>query len=267
MKRLMSVFVLFCTLLMKANAQTVMFDLLHREEYMAKVKLVDEFFARFNGEELRNDLGPEYSDTVSGILLLFDLAKFESKSDSGFIAANTFAHDVVESGVKLNFEDNKWFAKIRCHGTLGQKKIAFDMNLCVEKRDSSMYRWAICNVEGNIFATSRDKVHKELFIMPNDNEQFFMSICKTTTETYKFIDDYVRQGYRADALSTFLALVRSNQLKIDYVTDVEFIFLQVPNYVFTIKYFERNSKNSGWLIDSCSFMSDKDKEQIIYKWQ
>ena len=99
--------------------------------------------------------------------------------------------------------------------------------------------------------------------MPNDNEQFFMSLRKTTTESYKFIDDYVKHSYHADALSTFLALVRSNLLKIDAVTDVEFFFLQVPGYVFTIKYFERDNKNAGWLIDSCSKMSKFDKEILI----
>ena len=93
--------------------------------------------------------------------------------------------------------------------------------------------------------------------MPNDNEQFFMSVRKTTTETYKFIDDYVVKGYKADALSTFLALVRNNILKIDAVTDVEFVFMQVPGYTFSVKYFERESKNSGWLIDSFS-KCDKD---------
>ena len=103
-------------------------------------KLIDEFFARFNGEELRNDLGPEYSDRESGVLLLFDIAKFKSKSDSGFIAARTFAHDAVKSGTILNFEDKDWFAKIKCHGKLGQTKVTFNMVLCVEERDSGMYR-------------------------------------------------------------------------------------------------------------------------------
>lgn len=267
MKTCALTFLLVCAGIINASAQTGMFDILNREQYKAKVKLVDEFFARFNGEELRNDLGADYSNRESGVLLLFDIAKFKSKNDSGFVAARTFAHDAVQSGAKLNFEDNSWFAKIKCHGKLGQTKVTFNMVLCVEERDSGMYRWAISDVEGEIFNNSRDKSHKELFIMPNDNEQFFMSVRKTTTESYRFIDDYVKHSYHADALSTFLALVRSNQLKIDAVTDVEFFFMQVPEYVFTIKYFERENKNAGWLIDSCCKMSKMEKEQIIKKWR
>lgn len=99
--------------------------------------------------------------------------------------------------------------------------------------------------------------------MPNDNEQFFQSVKKTTTETYKYIDDYVKKEYKADALSTFLALVRHNQLKIEAITDVQFVFLQVPDYAFTVKYFERDNKNVGWLIDSCTKMSEQEKDLLL----
>lgn len=262
MNRLL-IIILVCAGATNASAQTGIFEFLNRDQYSAKVKMIDEFFARFNGEETRKDLGPEYSDRESGVLLLFDIAKFKSKNDSGFIAAKDFAHFAVSSGAKLNFEDKNWFAKIKCHGKLAQKKVAFNMILCVEERDTAMYRWVISDVEGDIFNNSRDKVHKELFIMPNDNEQFFMSVRKTTTEAYKFIDDYVKKGYKVDALSTFLTLVRSNQLKIDAVTDVEFTFLQVPDYSFTVRYFERQNNNAGWLIDSICTCDESKKVGIL----
>lgn len=267
MNRLLLITIFVCVGAINASAQTGLFELLNRDQYLTEVKMIDEFFARFNGEETRKDLGPDYSDRESGVMLLFDIAKFKSKTDSGFVAARAFAHNAVISETRLNFEDKNWFAKIKCHGKLGQKKVTFNMILCVEERDSAMYRWAISDVEGDIFSNSRDKKHKELFIMPNDNEQFFMSVRKTTTEAYKFIDDYVKKGYKVDALSTFLTLVRSNQLKIDAVTDVEFVFLQVPEYIFSVKYFERENKNTGWLIDSCNKISKNDKEQIIKNWR
>lgn len=265
MNRLLLTILLVCAGAFSASAQTSVFTRLSRDQYLAKVKLIDEFFARFNGEEIRSDVRTEFTDRASGILMLFDLAKYNSKSDNGFVSAEVFSKFVTEKGVTLNFEDNNWYAKIKCHGKMAQKNVSFDMFLQVEKRDSAMYRWVISNVDGSIFQTSKDKPHKEFFIMPNDNEQFFQSIRKTTTETYKFIDDYVKQGYKADALSTFLALVRNNQLKIESVTDVEFTFLQVPNYIFTIKYFERNNMNAGWLIDFCKEISDEEKAKLLKK--
>lgn len=263
MSRLLLTILIVCVGAKFASAQTGVFSQLNRSQYLSKVKLVDEFFARFNGEEVRTDIGSEYADRASGILMLFDLSKYKSKEDSGFVAAENFSKFAAESEIKLNFEDKNWFAKIKCHGKLAQKNIVFDMFLCVEERDSAMYRWAICDVEGDMFQTSRDKSHKEFFIMPNDNEQFFQSVRKTTTETYKFIDDYAKHGYKADALSTFLALVRNKHLKIEAVTDVEFVFLQIPDYIFTVKHFERDSKNAGWLIDFCKKSSNEEKTKLL----
>lgn len=262
MKRVFSI-VLFCAGILCVSAQTTIIEALDRGQYLARVKMLDEFFARFNCEEMRKDLPEGYPDSVSNILLLFDFSKYKSRSDSGFVAAKDFAAHVVASKSSLRYEDADWFAKIKCHGKLGQKKIVFNMFLCVEERDSVMYRWAISNVEGDVFLNSRDKPHKELFIYPNDNEQFFQSVIKTTTETYKYIDDYVKREYKADALSTFLALVRCNQLKIEAITDVQFEFLQVPGYAFTVKYFERDNRNVGWLIDSCTEMSDQEKILLL----
>lgn len=255
-----------CVGIGNAYAQTEIFDLVNKDQIQASVKLIDEFMARFNGEKTRRDIAPEASDRESNILRLFNKSKFTSLTDSNFLMAKTFAHDVVTNGTKLHFEDSCWFAKITCHGKLAKKDVSFYMTLNVEKRDSAMYRWAINDVEGAIFQTSRDKPHKELFIMPNDNEQFFMSVPKISTEAYRFIDDYVRKGYKADALSTFLALVRSNQLKIEYVSDVEFIFHQVPNYIFTVKYFEREDKNAGWLIDSFSKQEPSAGELVVKRF-
>lgn len=258
--------VLVCAGIGKVSAQTEIFELVDKEQIQANVNLVDEFIARFNGDKLRRDIAPEASDRESNILRLFDKSKFSSLTDSNFLKAKEFARVAVENNIRLHFEDTCWFAKIKCHGKLAKKDVTFFMTLNVEKRDSLMYKWVINGVEGDIFLTSRDRPHKELFLMPNDNEQFFMSIPQATLEAYRLIDDYVKQGYKADALSTFLALVRNNQLKIEYVSDVEFTFNQVPNYVFTIKHFERDNKNSGWLIDSFSKFEPSIGEFVVRRF-
>lgn len=261
--KLVFTIILFFAETICVSAKTSIIATLDRDQYLTRVKMIDEFIARFNGDEKRNDVPEEYSDRESNILLLFDLSKYKSKSDSGFIAASNFAQKVIVNKTFLRYEDTDWFAKIKCHGKLGQKRIIFSMLLCVEERDSAMYRWAISDVEGDVFLNSKNIPHKELFIMPNDNEQFFQSVKKVTAETYKYIDDYVKKEYNADALSTFLALVRHNQLKIEAISDVQFIFLQVPDYIFSVKYFERNDMNAGWLIDSCREISDTEKDLLL----
>ena len=61
----------------------------------------------------------------------------------------------------------------------------------------------------------------------------------------------------------FLTLVRSGQLKIDYISDVEFFFLQIPDYIFTVKHYERESMNVGWLISSLIECSEIEKDELL----
>jgi hypothetical protein len=252
-------YILLCiiTLATPVRSQADYLGSLNRSLYLARVKLVDEFFARFNGEEFRPDINQNYANRIDGILLLLDLQKYESKNDSNFVRASEFAQRAAEDSVKLNFEDRDWYAKIQCKGKLNKADVSFAMYLTVEDRGNSMYRWAISAVDGDVFLTSRDRPHNELFIMPNDDEQFFQSVPRITTETYQFIDDYVKESYTADPLSVFLTLVRSNQLKIEKIDDVEFVFMQVPEYIFTVKYFDRDNMNAGWLINSITKCEEK----------
>jgi hypothetical protein len=245
------------------NVFAQIFDNLNMPMYNARVKLVDELFARFNGVEKRENVGEQYSDRESNILMLFNLSQFKSKNDSSFVKAQSFAHIVAENGLFLNYSDTCWYAKAKCHGQLAKQSVEFFIYLFVEQRGDNMYKWVISDVEGGIFDNSRSRKHKELYIMPNAHEQSFSLLSRITIETNRYIDDYVINSYDSNALSSFLTLVRSGQLIIDYVTDVEFFFFQIPNYVFTVKHFERESMNVGWLISSLNELNEKDKAEQL----
>lgn len=247
----------------KTSAQVQILDELNLAMYNSRVKLVDEFFARFNGFEQREDVSKQYSNRVYNILMLNDLSKFKSKSDTLFLKALSFANKVTEDSLYINYADTCWYAKARCNGQIGKKKVDFNVYLFVEQRGEDMFKWVIADVEGEAFDNSRNIKHQDLFMYPNVHEQSFSALSRITNETSRYIDDYVIKNYKSDALSAFLALVRSGQLKIDYVSDVEFYFHQIPNYVFTVKHFERESMNVGWLINSVIYCSEKEKQKTI----
>lgn len=264
MIRRISVFIMLCLCVgQSTDAQTKIFDMLNKPMYEARVKLIDEFIARFNGIEKRNGVPDDYIDRKSNILMLFDLTKFKSKQDSLFMSANEFANKVVEENVQLNYTDSCWYAKVKCQGSIAKRDVDFYLYLTVERRGENMYKWSIANAEGKEFDTSRTRKHRELFISPNDHEMSFMSLSKITDGSNRYIDDYAKDGYEADALSVFLTLVRCGQLKIKYVSDVEFVFLQVPGYIFSVKHFERESMNLGWLINSIEKCGDNHKSELL----
>lgn len=243
--------------------QAQIFDVLNKPMYEARVKLLDEFYARFNGKEQRKGVDVKYTDRKSNIMMLLDFSRFKSREDSAFIFAEAFAGEVVRDSIMVNYTDSCWFAKVKCHGVLAKKEVDFLLYLSIEKRGKDMYKWVISDVEGSIFSTSRSIDHRELFLRPNDHEQSFASLVRTTEETSRYIDDFVKDGYESDALSVFLTLVRCGQLKIDYVSDVEFVFLQIPGYSFSVKHFERETMNAGWLISSIEKCDEAEKEKVL----
>lgn len=246
-----------------SNAQTILLDEFNTPMDHARVKFLDEFFARFNGKEKGIGINGQFFDRATNVLFLFDKFQFKSQTDSLFIEAKNFSEKVMQDSVYISYTDSCWYAKAKCHGKLAGKGVDFFLYLFVEERGEYMYKWVIADVEGEIFNTSRSRKHNELFIMPNDHEQSFMSLKRVTNETSRYIDDFAKDGYVAEPLSVFLTLVRCGQLKIDYVSDVEFFFLQVPNYCFSVKYFERNDINLGWLINTFTKCSVLDKVNIL----
>ena len=234
---------------------------LNRDQYLAKVKLVSQFFSRFNGKETKEGLALE--DRVSNVKMLFDLSKFKSNDDPGYLRADTFARRVVSDSITLHYTDPQWFAKVGCSGKLKGKPVKFTLYLNVENRKENMYKWVIKNAEGSIFKTDRYQGDDQLFILPNDHEQFFMSLSKLTSETHELIDEYLRKDYKPSSLTIFETLVRQGLLKIEHTDEVEFVFMQVPGYIFTLKHFERESKNAGWLIDTLTECSEQEKIKMM----
>ena len=263
MKRLLLFFFVLMCVINETEAQSGMFDLLNKPMYEARVKLIDEFIARFNGAEKRKGVSEEYSDRKSNVLMMFDLTKFKSKQDSLFLCADEFVQKVISENILLNYTDSCWYAKVKCNGSLAKKDVDFYLYLIVEKRGDDMYKWSIAKAEGKVFDTSRTRKHRELFISPNDHEMSFMSLSKITDGSNRYIDDYAKDGYEADALSIFLTLARCGQLKINNVSDVEFVFLQVPGYIFSVKHYERESMNVGWLINSFEKCDETYKTEIL----
>lgn len=232
--------------------------------FRTRIKLVDEFFDRFNGKEGRIDVPEMDSDArLKNLILLFDGKMFSSYKDSVFKEALVMADRIMYDSITINYIDSTWFAKALCRAKLNGKPVSLTLYLNVESRGDNMYKWVITKAEGGVLKLLPTLRSDEIMLMPDDHETNFLSLYRITTEKDDYITNYARKNYSVDETTVFYSLVYNGLLDVEGVDELEFVFLQVPGYVFTIKEFERNSNNAGWLINSFKKVSDKEKRMFL----
>ena len=262
--RLIILTAILCLSIGARSQIVVTYSLYERNLYLAEVKQVDEFVERFNNDKFHISIDTtkaEYKE--NNLLALFNLENFKDASDSLLAETTMFIRTVTDSSVKLHYEDTLWFAKAPCYGKFKNKSVNFTLWLNVEHRSADMYKWVVAKAEGDIFKLPPSYTSDRIMISPGEHETNFMSLKLITTQKQDYITNYKQKNFDLDETSVFYSLVYYEMLSIDYVKDLEFWFFQVPGYVFRIKYFNRETHNSGWLIDKYEKISDEEKNEFL----
>lgn len=251
----------------------------HPATQEARVGLVDEFLKRFNGDTSHPNISPQdTSYRKCNILYLIESPQNIENKDSIYNEAVRFVNAIIKDSVRLNYCDSTWVARAKCKGMIDSKPVSFDIYLNVEHRKEDMYKWVISKVDGECFNVTPRDLASNIMLYPDDHEIKFISLGRMTNEQPFNVARFMSKGFEYDATSAFVYLVKSDKLKIEYVDELEFIFTQVPGYIFSIKYYERESSKLGWLInrfetisieDKCKFLKDLnlkcDEQQFVEK--
>lgn len=253
------IFIITCEI--KSFAQIVIEPSTYIQE--AKIGLVDEFIKRFNGQELHPNISCTDSTYRRDNMLHLFNASIEKK-DSILNEIQIFIDTISQDSTILNYSDTTWFAIANCKGTLYGKPVNFDLYLSVQYRFDDMYKWVIAKADGKCFNVAPRDSSENIILSPDSHETKFISLRRMTIEQPFNVSLFMTNGFEYDQTSTFVYLVKSNKLKIDYVENLEFVFTQVPGYVFHIKYFERESTNSGWLINRFYKIDDRIKSEMLH---
>lgn len=237
-------------------SQIVEMKLLDKQLYNARIKLVDEFFDRFNLKELHPEQNLADSNyKQNNLLALFDYDYvLQTKDSLGYSTIILFIDKIIEDNIKINYTDTNWTAVANCHGKFKGKNVEFKLYLNVENRREDMYKWVITKAEGDIFTLKPSLTSEKIMLGPDDHETNFMSLKRITTEKDDVILNYKNKSFETDETSVFFALVHYGLLDIDFVSDLQFVFRQVPGYEFSIKDISRETTNSGWLINSLKYV-------------
>ena len=126
-----------------------------------------------------------------------------------------------------------------------------------------MFKWVITNATGSIFDAKPKNKNANIMLYPDDHETNFISLHRMTNEQPYNVVRFMEKSFDYDTASVFAYLVHNGQLKINYVDDLEFVFTQVPGYIFHIRYFQREKSNAGWLISKFYKTTQKEKSAFI----
>lgn len=195
--------------------------------------------------------------------MLLNLANYKSANDAKLKVADSMMQQVIIHQVQLHYADSLWFAKIKCKGSYKGKDTSFFLYLTIEQRGEDMYKWVIQKAEGKLFELTPKIKNERIMLMPDDHETRFISLHRITTDYQKCVTNFANKYYQVDPTTVFFTMVQTGLLKIDFIDNVKLTFLQIPEYAFSIEYFDREGNNSGWLIDNLWKMSNDEKKQFL----
>ncbi len=242
-KRYICIILFICFTLPLRSQQILLKDIAF-ENYAYSVKMIDEFMSRFNLKEVV--VTPEQDSLwrFHNRIFLFD--------EATYMANDSLANEVIDlienDSITLHFSDTTWMATATCQVKYDGKIDTIQLLLQPQIRKKNWYKWAIVDAFGDMLQLAPKTKSEHFYISPTDNELNFMSLTEITQKNYRNITEYAANGYEPDRLSVFYTLVYSGLLIIDYVTDLTYHFELPCKHSLDVRYFNRDIKNSGWLI-------------------
>ena len=230
------------------------------------VKSCDEFMGRFNEEEFFPDLDRNDEQLAQkNMMLLFDYQLSKELGKEKFLQDVWKFYDAVKSNnVKLKYDSKKWFAEARVVFTYKKKKVELGLVLQPEKTPKNLDCWTIVGIIGLDKLGYKDSTGR-LVISPEQHESEFMELESDFKFSAKEFSQFRSYQTRLDALRYFFALVESGILVFNKRVSTTYHFFDVPSYVFSVTYVNRENSNTGWLISSYKEVSKTEKNKMLNK--
>lgn len=249
---------LLSSLVLRVQAQSIWDDERYAKVSEARVKTLNEFIHRFNGEEVPDIV--RQTDTMAMrqmcVAALFDRDWVERQENRR--TALDFIEKVVKDTILLGVHDTSIYSEAHCMFKYGKEEIPISVVLKWERAGKAYYRWAIVGVNGLMSAGVIDTSFYGT-LSPIQNELGFMRLDMAFPEMYGFIS---AKG-RVDELSYLMALSSSGKVKFVECSGITYHCSIVPGYLFKVEQKNRNTTNSGWLITEVYEAEEVLKAQYI----
>ena len=243
---------------LRVHAQSIWDDERYVKVSEARVKTLNEFIHRFNGEEIPDIV--RQTDTMAMrqmcVAALFDMDWVNLHENRR--TALGFIEEVVKDTILLGIHDTSIYAEAHCIFKYGKEEMPISIVLKWERAGKTYYRWTIVGVNGLMAGGVIDTSFYGS-LSPIQNELGFMRLDMAFPEMYGFIS----ANEHVDELPYLMALSSSGMVKFVECSGITYHCSIVPGYLFKVEQKNRNTTNSGWLITEVYEADEKLKAQYI----
>lgn len=254
-------FALLAAVFLAAAGQEVI-DFTLKRDFQAQVKSVDEFIARFNGDESKPGIKNDDAKRRNNIIALFDARmSHEGQPDTTFRRRlSEFIATCTDWDGRLAITGNGTCAEAECKIKYQGKM--FSVTLLLRREPTAKtggLRWGITGIRGlSALGIYSDK---RLTISPVDHEVHFLSLKDLFGANRSLVPAMRSSAKEIDDLTMFLTLVMAKAVDFVQVERLRFCFTDVPGYVFRIEDIGREGTNSGWLITQFKEITEEEKPE------
>lgn len=235
------------------------------EHLAVQVKQLDQFIARFNSNE--NPIGVRIDskkvseeDRANTIASLFDMDLLEKEAFRK--KALKFIREVTGSGIgNLSFYDKEYYATIDCQILYKNKREDLTLTMALEGDRENGIKWVIVGANADFLQVETSKPSNDI-IPPTNHEVDFVHLLEIFN-VRKDLSNYVSERHGKNQLEVLNHMLKHEEIKMLNTTTPRYHFLQIPGWVFTVDFFNRSAKNSGWLISD--LYEAKRSELLQYK--
>ena len=240
-------------------------DELLKEMLHYQVKQLDEFINRFNyttdvyGKPITE--GHQFTRSEY-IFSIFDSNYLKKMDNKNILLVKDFVRYVVGKQPALYLKMNEnLYALAQCEATYKGKNYPLAVLLNIELAPNGAAKWVVVDAKADFLQLPARKNDPSIYIPPNSHETNFMGMRKELEKTQQ-ITDYTAKTFQADLFSIFLFEIYNKNLKINTINKITYHFFQAEGYTFSVDFFNRPEKNSGWLISKLAKLEEEKKNYL-----
>ena len=243
------------------------------ENFVFKVKQIDEFIDRFNNARatpIRRYVRENYAvDSLDHTMLLVSLFNQEDTTWNeeevrAFVEDVTREDSASRPSTKVDFYDGGWYAELECTGQYQGKEETFTLVLSPEVLPRGRgAKWVINGVSADFLGLNYNTDRRQT-LNPASHDTDFMTLITALQDTANF-RNYLSAYARPSQLLLFFNELGEGHLVFKRVNEITYHFMQIDNWIFTVRDFNRDTSNSGWLISELIRVTDTQKLQYQQK--